>query len=100
VFEAVEIQDTIFNAELTAELRAQPTIPHEPPRGLFQNPGQARYFLLLVAILQGSELQAASSLASPAPGHGPGSRVGTPALQTRDYPIRYDGRGSIAGKWL
>jgi len=35
VFEGVEIQDTIFNAELTAKLRAQPTIPQEPPRGLF-----------------------------------------------------------------
>ena len=35
VFEAVEIQDTIFKAELTAKLRAQPTIPQESPRGLF-----------------------------------------------------------------
>ena len=35
VLKAVEIQDTIFNAELTAKLRAQPTIPQEPPRGLF-----------------------------------------------------------------
>ena len=35
VFEAVEIQDTILNAELTAKLRAQPTIPQESPRGLF-----------------------------------------------------------------
>jgi hypothetical protein len=37
-----------------------------------ENPGQARYFLFPVAILQGFELHAASSLASPAPGHGPG----------------------------
>ncbi len=35
VFEAVEIQDTILNAKLTAKLRTQPTIPQEPPRGRF-----------------------------------------------------------------
>jgi len=50
------------------------------------NRGQARYFLFPVATLQGSELHAASSFAFPAPGHGPGSRVATPALQTGDYP--------------
>ena len=35
VSEAEEIQDTIFKAEMTAKLRAQPTIPQESPRGLF-----------------------------------------------------------------
>ena len=35
VFKAVEIQDAIFNAELTAKLRAQPTVPQESPCGLF-----------------------------------------------------------------
>jgi len=34
VLEAVEIQDPIFNAELTAEFRAQPSTPQESPRGL------------------------------------------------------------------
>jgi hypothetical protein len=36
-----------------------------------RNPGQARYFLFPMAILQGSELHMAASLASPAPGHRP-----------------------------
>jgi hypothetical protein len=35
VLEAVEIQDAIFNVELTAKRRPQPTTPQEPPRGLF-----------------------------------------------------------------
>jgi len=35
MFKAVEIQDSIFNAELTAKLRTQPTIAQESPRGLF-----------------------------------------------------------------
>ena len=36
MLKAVEIQDTLFNAELTAKLRAQPAIPQESPRGLFR----------------------------------------------------------------
>ena len=54
------------------------------------NPGQARYFLFASAILQGSELHAGSSLASPAPGRGPGF-----TCENGDSPR--SSRGSVSG---
>jgi hypothetical protein len=35
-FEAVKIEDAVFDAELTAKLRAQSTISEQVPRGLFR----------------------------------------------------------------
>ena len=42
MFEAVKIEDAVFNTELMAKLRAQPTVTQQLPRVLFRLLGLAR----------------------------------------------------------
>ena len=80
MFEAVEIQDAVFDAELAAEFRAQSTITEQVPRDLFRLRG-ARSQL---ANARGGDFHAAII---PVPqGQGGASIAGSGKRVERSYP--------------